>query len=745
MATHAERAIHLKTPLADDVLLPRVVTGRERFSEPYRYDLHLLSEQGDINPDEILGKTVCASYQLPTGGGTRYFHGFVTEFGQVGYRNRLHEYQAIVRPWFWLLTRTADCRIFQQRTVPEIFQEVCKAWGFTDYKLKLNGTYPKWDYCVQYRETDFNFLSRLLEQEGIYYFFEHSESSHVMVLADDSSAHQAQPGYESVPFYPPGTPDSRRERDHLSAWSFTKSVLSGAYATTDFDFKQPRASLLSTETIGRKHQQANFEIFDYPAELAVMQSDQSKRVAKLRIQELQSPHMVLRGQGDAAGLATGRRFKLTQYPREDLNIEYLITGVGLSFSSDAFDTGVDDTESEFSCSIEAVDARTPFRPARVTPKPVVHGAQTAMVVGPKGEEIYTDEHARVKVQFHWDRHGKVDENSSCWIRVAQVWAGKGWGALHIPRISQEVIVSFLEGDPDRPIITGRVYNGESKSPYDLPANKTQSGIKSRSSKEGGAANFNELRFEDKKGSEQVYLHAEKNQDIVVENDETHSVGHDRKKDIGNDETTNVKHDRTETVGNDEKITISGNRTESVTKDETITISGNRTESVSKDEKITISGARTESVTKDETISISGNRTESVSKDESVKISQNQKLDVGGNRTASVSKDETISVTGGQKLSVGKDQQASISKNQSLTIGDARTTSVGKDDSLTVGKNLTITAADSITLKTGSASITMKKDGTISISGKDISIEGSGKINAKASSDIIMKGSKITQN
>lgn len=745
MPTHADRAIHLKTPLADDVLLPRQVTGHERFSEPYRYDLQLLSEQGNVNPDEILGKTVTVSYQLPSGGATRHFHGFVTEFGQIGYRNRLHEYQAIVRPWFWLLSRTSDCRIFQQRTVPEIFQEVCKAWGFTDYKLKLNGSYPKRDYCVQYRETDFNFLSRLLEEEGIYYFFEHTASSHVMVLADDSSAHETQPGYESVPFYPPGMPEAQRERDHLSSWSFTKTVQPGAYATTDFDFKQPRASLLSTETIGRKHPHSSYEIFDYPAELAVMQNAESKRIAKLRIQELQSPHMVVRGQGDAAGLATGRRFKLTQYPREDLNIEYLITGVGLSFSSDPFDTGVADTENEFTCSIEAVDARTPFRPARETRKPIVHGAQTAMVVGPKGEEIYTDEHARVKVQFHWDRHGKVDENSSCWIRVAQVWAGKGWGALHIPRIGQEVIVSFLEGDPDQPIITGRVYNGESKSPYDLPANKTQSGIKSRSSKEGGAANFNEIRFEDKKGSEQVYIHAEKNQDIVVENDETHSVGHDRKKDVGNDETTHVKHNRTETVDNDETITIGGNRTEKVTKDETITITGARTENVSKDETITISGARTESVSKDESITISGNRTENVAKDESVSIGKNQTLSVSGNRSASVSKDEKIDVNGAQTVSVGKDQQVTVSKNQTMNVNDARQTTVGKDDTLQVGKNLRITAADSITLSTGSASITMKKDGTITFRGKDVTVDGSGKINVKASSDIVMKGSKITQN
>lgn len=745
MASHAARAIHLTTALGDDVLLPRVVTGREYLSEPFRFDLQLLSEKGDIDPDAVLGKAVCLSYQLPSGEAKRFFHGIVVEFGQIGYRSRYHEYQAIVRPWFWLLSRTADCRIFQQKSVPEIFEEVVKQYGFTDFKLRLTGTYPKWDYCVQYRETDFNFLSRLLEQEGIYYFFEHSDVAHSMVLADDSSAHQTTPGYESVPYYPPDLAEARRERDHLQAWSFVKRVQPGAYATTDFDFVQPRQSFLVTETQSRRHAQSSFEIYDYPTELVKWERSEAARLAKVRLEELQVPHVIAHGRGNAAGLATGRRFKLAQYPRDDLNIEYLIVGTGVSFSTDAYDAGATDDEVEFTTALEAIDARVPFRPARTTPKPVIHGAQTAMVVGPSGEEIYTDEHARVKVQFHWDRQGTIDENSSCWIRVAQLWAGKGWGGIHIPRIGQEVIVSFLEGDPDRPIITGRVYNGDSRAPYELPANKTQSGIKSRSSKGGAAANFNEIRFEDKKGEEQLYIHAEKNQDIVVENDETHSVGHDRSKTIGNDETTHVKHDRTETVDNDESITIGNNRTENVGADESITIGGNRSESVGKDESIAIGGSRQEDVGKDESISIGGDRTERVGGDEAVSIGKNQTLTVGSERTASVGKDESLTVGGSQSVTVGKDQQTSVAKNQDLSVGEARSTSVGKDDSLSVGKNLVITAGDSITLKTGSATITLKKDGTISIKGKNISIEGSGKINAKASNDIVMKGSKITQN
>jgi type VI secretion system secreted protein VgrG len=721
MASLAARPIQLTTPLGKDILLPRVVTGRERLSEPFRFDLTLLSEKGDINPDELLGKSVCLSYDLPSGGSKRYFHGIVVEFGQIGYRNRYHEYQAIVRPWFWLLSRTADCRIFQQKSVPEIFEEVVKQNGFTDYKLKLQNSYPKWDYCVQYRETDLNFLSRLLEQEGIYYFFEHDKSSHTMVLADDSSAHQTVSGYESVPYYPPDLPNSQRERDHLTSWSFTKRVQPGAYAHTDFDFIKPRQVLLATETATQKHAHAKFEIFDYPGEYPQLEKAEAKRLAKVRLQELQAAHLIARGQGNAAGLATGRRFKLKQYPREDLNIEYVITSSGVSISQDPYDTGSDGSDVQFSTSIEAIDARIPFRPERSTPKPVIHGAQTAMVVGPSGEEIYTDEHGRVKVQFHWDRQGKADENSSCWIRVAQIWAGSGWGGIHIPRIGQEVIVSFLEGDPDRPIITGRVYNGDSKVPYALPANKTQSGIKSRSSKGGGAANFNEIRFEDKKGEEQIYIHAEKNQDIVVENDETLTVGHDRKKEIGNDETTHVKHDRTETVDNDETITIGNNRTEQVGADESITIGGNRTEEVGGDESITIEGSRSEAVGKDETVSIGGNQT----------------LNVGGNRAAEVGGNENVTIDGNESIAIGKDL--------SMTVGSELAWSIGKSGSMSFGKELFLSAKESISLSCGSASIVLKKDGTITLKGKDITLNGSGKINVKASGDVVLKGSSVKNN
>lgn len=728
IASQKSRLFQLKTPLGKDVLMLRRLAGSEALGRPFEWDLELLSERGDIQAEQLLGHKASVELTLP-GGKKRYFHGYVTEFGQEGWSQRYNCYRAVLRPWYWLLTRTADCRIFQDMTVPQIFEQVVKQYSFTDYSLKLSGTYQARDYCVQYRETDFDFLSRLLEEEGLYYFFEHSDSKHTLVLVDDPGQHETFAGYEKVPFYPPGGQDTQRERDHLESWTYTKSVRTGTFATTDYDFEKPRLSLAASESISRSHEQSQFEVFDYPAELDQLTSGQSTQVAKVRIQELQAAFMIARGHGDAAGLASGYRFTLDKHPRKDLNVEYLITRASYSLASDTYETGATETGEQIVVSIEAVDAKTHFRPERLTPKPVVRGAQTAMVVGKAGDEIYTDKYGRVKVQFHWDRYGKQDEKSSCWVRVAQLWAGKAWGGIHIPRIGQEVIVSFLEGDPDRPIITGRVYNGDSMPPYSLPGNATQSGIKSRSSKGGGEANFNELRFEDLKGSEQVYLHAEKNQDIVVENDETHSVGHDRTKTVKHDETTKVDHDRTETVGNNETITIGVDRSEKVGANEKIAIGANRTITVAVNESASVGSMRTHNVGVNEAINVGAAQ--------EVNIGAAQTISVGAAQATTVGADQTTGVSGNRSVSVGGDQSHDVS--------GARSASVGKDDNLKVTNNLVIDAGDSVTIKTGSASITMKKDGTIEIKGKDITIQGSGNINVKADSNITMKGSKILQN
>jgi len=759
VASHDSRTFELKTPLGKDVLLLKSMRGVEAMSQPFQWDLDLLSEKNDVDPDALLGQKVSVGLTLPNGK-KRFFHGFVSEFSLGGWVQNYSEYRAVVRPWYWLRCRTADCKIFQEMTVPQIFEDVVKQYGFTDYELKLAGSYEPWEYCVQYRETDFNFLSRLLEQEGIYYFFVHEEGKHTMVLADDPGQHTTLSGYETVPYYAPGggsgggAPSSssssaassgsrqRRERDHLDAWSWTKAVQPGSFATTDFDFEKPRKSLSGTSTISRKHGHADYEIFDYPAELSKLESSQSEATAKVRIQELQTSYLTAHGRGNTAGLGTGLRFKLDKYPRKDLNIEYLITQCSYSLTVDSYETGGVPRNEEFAIELEAIDAQTPFRPERRTPKPVVQGAQTAMVVGKAGEEIFTDKYGRVKVQFHWDRYGKQDEKSSCWIRVAQVWAGKSWGGIQIPRIGQEVIVSFLEGDPDQPIITGRVYNGDSMPPYGLPGNATQSGIKSRSSKGGGEANFNEIRFEDKKGSEQLTIHAEKNQDVTVENDEVVSIGHDRTETVGHDETITIGNNRTEKVGVNEMITIGSNRTEMVGANETITIGGNRSIAVAKSETASVALQRTHNVGINETISVGAAQEVNVGAAQTITVGAVQATTVGADQSTNVAGSRSIDVGGDQSVTVGGGHTLTVSGDEQYTVSGGRTSSIGKDDALSVGKNLAISAAESITLTTGDATISMKKDGTILIKGKDIAIEGSGKITVKASSDVTVKGSKV---
>ena len=339
--------------------------------------------------------------------------------------------------------------------------------------------------------------------------------------------------------------------------SFTKEVQPGKYVLNDFDFKKPKANMLVKSSQLRQHSRAANEIYDYPGEY--IKTDEGDTLVRARIQELQAEYEQLQGQANARGLSVGCLFKLIDFPRKDQNREYLIVSATHHLESDAYESGTGGGGEIYSCSFTAMPSMQPFRPARITPKPMVQGPQTAIVVGPSGSEIYTEEYGRIKVQFHWDRESKGDENSSCWIRVAQLWAGSRWGGIHIPRIGQEVIVEFLEGDPDRPIITGRVYNNDNKPPYDLPAKATQSGIKSRSSKNGNPNNYNEIRFEDEKGNEEILIHAERNMKIEVEKDEDHTVDHDRTITVKNDEKHDVMNNRTTTIMNTDTQTVNGKR------------------------------------------------------------------------------------------------------------------------------------------------------------------------------------------
>ena len=773
--TQKHRIVSVKSPLGEDVLLFRQMTAREELGRLSEFHLDLLSENESIKMEDVLGKKITVKMALREGG-ERFFNGYVSRFAQIERVQGLAHYEATLKPWLWFLTRTADCRIFQDKTIPEIIKEIFRDHGFSDFKESLNRSYKPKVYCVQYRETDFNFVSRLMEQEGMYYFFEHEDDKHTLVMADSYSSHRAI-NPESIP-YLHADELAVRERDHISEWFVSQEIQPGAFALNDFDFEKPRASASGSLKVKslqkREHALADYEIYDYPGEYT--ESGDGESYAKTWLEALQTQHEQTRGSGDARGLAVGGLFKLTEYPREDQNREYLITSANYSFGVESYESG-GGSGINFNCNFQTIPSKQPYRAARITPKPMVQGPQTAIVVGKAGEEIWTDKYGRVKVQFHWDRYGKADENSSCWVRASHPWAGKNWGAIAIPRMGQEVIIDFLEGDPDQPIITGRVYNADQMPPWDLPANATQSGVLSRSSKGGSAANANAIRMEDKKGAEQLWIHAERNQDIEVENDETHWVGHDRKKTIDNDETTLVKHDRTETVGNNEKITIGVDRTEKVGSNETIGVGLHRSVTVGATETKKVALQRTHLVGANETIGVIGaqeigigvfqaivvgayqttkvggyqNNTIGVSQTNKIGTAQTntigaaQSTTVGAAQSTKVTADRSINVGGAQSVDVKGKASMKIGADESRAVTGGRSSSIGKDDSLKITNNLVIDAGDSVTIKTGSASISMKKDGTITIKGKDITIDGSGKINVKADGDIVMKGSKILQN
>ena len=611
------RSVSLAGPSELENALLTSLSGTEEISRPFRFELTLQAE-GIVDAAKVLGKPLGVQLTIDGKGTKRFFHGVLTEFAHTGYGERYHEYFAVLRPAFWLLTRRADCRVLQNMSVPDMFADVCRNAGFNDHRSTLNaGNYEKWEYRVQYRESDFDFLSRLLEQEGIYYYFEHSKDKHELVLADDVGKLTAAEGYANVPYFPPTTTATQRTRDNLSAFSVMRKFQPGSFASREYDFEHSSSDASGASSVTGRNDSSRYELFDYPSGATKLTSAGVERVAKLRAQQMQVSQSIARASGDCAGLTPGRVFTLTDHPQKDLNKKYLVVCARYELHSDAGQSiGIarepTRQEPQFQISIDAIDAREPYRPERSTPKPVIQGSQTGFVVGSgqKNQEIWTDKFGRVKVQFHWDRAGRGHPDKSCWVRVAQGWAGRNWGMQHVPRIGQEVVVSFLDGDPDRPLVIGSVYNSESMPPYTLPDMQTQSGVKSRSTASGTAENFNELRFEDKKGSEEIYLHAEKDMQVVVENNQTISVGA-TKKDKG-DRTTTIQHDDKLKVGNDLVVEVTGKETHTVTKDRATNAKENDTLDVGKKYTLTAAdqitlecGAAKIVLKKDGTIEISG--------------------------------------------------------------------------------------------------------------------------------------------
>lgn len=552
------RLAQIDSPLGPDKLILAEMGGSEELGRLFDYELQLTSDDPAIDLNQLLGKPMSLNLQLAAGS-TRYFHGIVARCSQSVDQGQFASYRVTLRPWLWLLTRTSDCRIFQHLSAPQIIKQVFRDLGFSDFEDALSRSYREREYCVQYRETSFDFVSRLMEEEGIYYYFRHEQARHVLVLADAYGAHHKAPGYETVPFYPPD--GQHRERDHINDWHLAQEVQPGSLELNDYDFQRPSARIDVRSAMPRPHQAGDYPLYDYPG--AYAQTQDGEHYARTRLESLQSLHERVELRGNARGLGSGHLFSLSGFSRPDQNREYLIVAARYYVHQERLESGGGSGAPQFESNLSCIDAQQSFRQVGSTLRPIVKGPQTAVVVGPAGEEIWTDQYGRVKVHFHWDRHDQSNENSSCWIRVSQATAGKSWGAIQVPRIGQEVIVSFLEGDPDRPIITGRVYNAEQAVPYDLPGNATQSGMKSRSSKGGTPANFNEIRMEDKKGAEQLYVHAERNMDTVVEQNQTLAVGISRVKTVGLIEAVTIGQDRIRSVRQHDTLLVGGNKRDSV--------------------------------------------------------------------------------------------------------------------------------------------------------------------------------------
>ena len=585
--TQDHRLLAIDTPLGKDVLLLQEITGYEGMSRLFSYDLDLLAYDNDsISFDDIVGKKVLITLQLPDGS-PRYISGYVSRFTQGETDDRLFtHYHAQVVPWLWFLTQQADCRIFQNMAVPDIISKIFDPFDFKDFKQNLTASYPQLEYCVQYRETSFNFVSRLMEEFGIFYYFDHTtKDKHTMVLSDQSSNLPACP---TSPISYDTKVGGLDDPEIINNWHVGQEVRTGKYTVTDYNFTTPSTSLLTNDpTVINLAASQKLELYDYPGLYTT--KDEGDTVAKVRMQEEETSYMVVAAAGNSRGVMSGFSFELKNHYRDDQNSTYLATEVRhFGSAGRTYTTAGTQGGETYSSHLTCIPISVPYRPPRATPKPFVQGPQPALVVGKAGEEIWVDKYGRVIVQFYWDRLGQKNENSSCWVRVSQPWAGGNWGAMWIPRIGQEVLVSFLEGDPDRPVITGRVYNADQMPPYTLPDYQTRSTFMSRSSKGGGSSNYNELRFEDLKGEEQIFMNAEKDMDLRVENDFREFIGANRHLIV----TANQQ----EKVNADKHLQVTGSHNEKIGGNMSLQVTGNQMEKVTGNVSLSVTGGKNDSIT-----------------------------------------------------------------------------------------------------------------------------------------------------
>jgi len=568
----SERLVKAHTPLPPEQLKFRGMHGAESLSQLFELEVELVSESYSLDMKSLLGKPLTLEIETAAAA-PRYLSGHITRCVLVGRENntsRYTIYRATVRPWLWYLTQTSDNKIFQNKNVPDVIREVLKDYGYP-VEFKLVDSYRNWEYCVQYQETDYAFISRLMEHEGIYFWFKHDKGKHTLVLTDDITQHEPMPDYEQIPYYGPDRITIPRE-DYIYKWEVAEQITPGAFATTDYHPLTPAASLEARRNNPGAYDHGDLEMYEWQG--GYTDPDDAEHYTRVRLEDLQCRQEQSAGSANARGLSPGHLFTLRNHPRQAENREYLVVSTYYRIRESGYASGQPEPGS-FDLEFVVLPTSTQFRAPRVTPIPRTHGPQTATVVGKQGEEIWTDKMGRVKVQFHWDRYGKKDENSSCWVRVSSPWAGGGFGGIQLPRVRDEVIVDFIGGQPDRPIVIGRVFNANNLPPWDLPDNATQSGFLSRS-KSGTPATANALMFEDKSGSERIWLHAERELCTEVEANELHSTDQNRTTTIGENDTTKIGGNRDIKVTGTDNLRIQKGREVFVKGHEDYTVKASRT-------------------------------------------------------------------------------------------------------------------------------------------------------------------------
>lgn len=641
----AKRWLDIKTDQTQhgELVIDRI-SGTETLGKPFEYEVIVLHERGDLLLDSLLYMVVTVLMEVDDTGSQprRAINGIVAKADALGAVNNfecLYRYRLVLRPWLWWLSYYKDCRIFQNKDIQTILTEVFGEYSSeVIYDFRLTGQYPTREYCVQYRESDLDFVSRLMEEEGIYYYFEHEDGKHKMVICDAPSNHRSI-GSISMR-YDDDRPVTSGPQIHR--WTQTSEYRPNTVEFRDYNFETPSTDLYTSSEDGRLVEDAGGAVwvYDYPGRYEEVNDagggskPEGTRLARNRLESLvAASYEVSEGRTDSRQLKCGALFTLLDHRRKHLDtVEFLVVGARIEASNNIPELNL---TTFFDCRFRLIRSAWQYRSPQVTRRPVVQGPQTAVVVGPDNEEIHVDQYGRVKLHFHWDRERKGTDESSCWVRVSQIWAGKNYGWLTIPRIGQEVVVSFLEGNPDRPLVTGRVYNAEQMPPGELPGTKTLSGILSRSTPDGTPGNANSFYFDDKKGEEKVVLWAEKDNFIRVEHDEDHWVGNDRLKKVDNDETTKIGNNRTEDVGSNETITIGSDRTEEVGNNETITVKGNRTESVKGNEDLSVTGSQTETITGSRTLSVTG------SEKITIKSSHEETILASAKQTVTGTLDQTV--------------------------------------------------------------------------------------------------------